>query len=111
MGVDLADKLVALRAEAVHRLLGLPDQIYQSRRVAAPDLAAAGNPVRGRQEQPGQQADQRYTQAPAGGATRSLGMLGLCHSPLPHRILDLWPTYVNLVGDPLHRRTNGAECL
>src|SRR3954447_10780336 len=99
MGVDLGDELVALRAEPVHRLLGLPDQVHQSGRVAAPDLVAAGDPVCGRQEQSGQQADERYTDAPARGSAPKLGMIGLRHRPLPRRILDLWPTYVNLVGD------------
>src|SRR4051812_37197846 len=99
MGVDLGDEPAALRAEPVHRLLGLSDQVHQSGRVAAPDLVSAGDPVCGRQEHPGQQADERYTQPPAGGSARKLGMLGLRHTPLPRRILDLWPTYVNLVGD------------
>src|SRR6476469_3950552 len=89
MGVDLGDELVALRA----------DQVHQSGRVATPDLASAGDPVGGRQEQPGQQADERHTDAPAAVSTRKSGTPELCHPPLPRRILDLWPTYVNLVVD------------
>ena len=107
MGVDLGDELVALRAEPVHRLLGLPDQVHQPGRVAAPDLASAGDAVGGRQQQPGQQADQRHAEAPGGRASTEPA---IGYSPVAFSVLR--PTYVNLVGDiPLHRRTSGADCL
>ncbi len=41
MRVDLGGHAVALRAEPVHRLLRLPDQVDQPRRVTAPDFVAA----------------------------------------------------------------------
>ena len=50
--------------EPVHRRLRLPDQVDQPRCVTAPDLAAAGHPVGGGQQQSGQQADQRDPEAP-----------------------------------------------
>ena len=68
----VVDQRVALGAEPVDGLLGLPDQVDEPGRVAAPDLGAAGDAVGGRQQQPGAQADQRHAEAP-----RRTGMRGL----------------------------------
>ena len=113
MGVDLGDELVALRAEPVHRLLGLPDQVDQPGRVAAPDLAAAGDPVRGRQQQPGQQADQRHAEAPAAGPRARLGTPELSIRSLSRRdSRSVRPTYVRLVVDSRYIVAPcDAECL
>ena len=52
--VDLGDEGVALRAEPVHRLLSVADEVDQTGCVAAPDLVSARDAVGGRQQQPSQ---------------------------------------------------------
>ena len=60
----LLGQLVALGVETIDRRLRLTDQVDQPRGVAAADLGAAGHPVRGGEQQPGQQAHHRDAEAP-----------------------------------------------
>ncbi len=62
--VDLGGQRVAFGLETIHRGLRVSHQINETRCIAATDLGAARYPVRSGQQQSGQQADQRDTEAP-----------------------------------------------
>ena len=78
-GVDLARQRIALTTEPVHRSLGVVHQVDQAGGIAAPDLTAAGDPMGGGEQQPGQQADHRDPDPPRGSpGTRGRGCFRCC---------------------------------